>query len=253
MATETDKAPRPERPGREKRSARTASAETDTESVWLAGLGALKEANERGAPFFQRLVKRGREAIRESAEMEREVRRPLVPGSAVKGVLRRNKAVQELRREVERDPPVGRGSGAPRVVAAIELQEDLRARIADQAIARIWEEDVLKPGQVALALGGKESNREKAASLRKRSSLLGVPRGRGYLYPAFQIDVARREVYPEVREVNETLGAAEDPWGIASWWLSSNDRLGARPADLVGSCRTEDLVQAAKAVTAPIG
>lgn len=142
----------------------------------------------------------------------------------------------------------------PRVVTAVELQADLRARIADEAIARIWREKVLEPAEVALALGAKESNREKASSLRKRSWLLGVPRDRSYLYPAFQIDVARRRLYPEVRQVNETLGAAADPWGVASWWLSTNDRLGgARPADLVGSRRTEELVEAAKAVTAPIG
>lgn len=141
----------------------------------------------------------------------------------------------------------------PRVVTAVELREDLRTRIADEAIARIWREKVLEPAQVALALGAKVSNREKASSLRKRSWLLGVPRDRGYLYPAFQIDVARRRLYPEVRHVNETLGAAADPWGVASWWLSTNDRLGARPADLVGSRRAEELVQAAKAVTAPIG
>lgn len=145
-------------------------------------------------------------------------------------------------------------AGAPRrLVTASQLQEELQVRIAGEAIASIWQEKVLEPGQVALALGAKESNREKVSALRKRSWLLGVPRDRGYLYPAFQIDVGRREVYPEVRQVNETLGAAEDPWGVASWWLSTNDRVGARPADLVGSPRAEELIHAAKAVTALVG
>lgn len=145
-------------------------------------------------------------------------------------------------------------AGGPRsVVTAAELEEELRVRIASEAIADIWQERVLEPGEVALALGAKKSNREKVSALRKRSWLLGLPRGHAYLYPAFQIDVSRREVYPEVREINEVLDAVEDPWGVASWWISTNDRLGGRPADLVGSPRAEDLVEAAKAVTAPIG
>jgi hypothetical protein len=143
--------------------------------------------------------------------------------------------------------------GPRRVVTAAELQTELQVRIASEAIADVWQEEVLEPGQVAVALGAKKSNREKVSSLRKRSWLLGMPRDRGYLYPAFQIDVGRRQIYPEVREVNETLGAEGDPWGVASWWLATNDRLGARPADLVGSARAEELIQAAKAVTAPIG
>lgn len=145
-------------------------------------------------------------------------------------------------------------AGEPRhLVTASELQGERQVRIAGEAIADVWKEPILEPREVALALGAKESNREKVSSLRKRSWLLGVPRNRGYLYPAFQIDLSRRQVFPEVRAVNQELGAAEDAWGVASWWLSSNDRLGARPADLVGSSRSEDLVEAAKALTAPIG
>jgi hypothetical protein len=145
-------------------------------------------------------------------------------------------------------------AGGPRqVVTAEQLQEEAQVRIAGDAIAAIWQEQVLESGQAALALGARESNREKVSALRRRSWLLGVPRDRGYLFLAFQIDVGRRELYPEVREVNETLGAADDPWGVASWWLSTNDRLGARPADLVGSPRSGELIQAAKAVTAPVG
>lgn len=145
-------------------------------------------------------------------------------------------------------------AGGPRhVVTAAELQEERQVRIAGEAIAAIWQEKVLESRQVALALGAKASNREKVSSLRRRSALLGLPREQGYLYPAFQIDSDRRALYPEVRQVNEILGAELDPWGVASWWFSVNDRLGTRPADLVGSQRAEEVVRAARAATAAVG
>ena len=84
-------------------------------------------------------------------------------------------------------------------------------------------------------------------------ALPGLPSGRGYLYPAFQFDAARRDVAPEVRAVNEQLDAAGDPWGVASWWISRNDRLAARPRDLVGTERAGELAAAARALTEPLG
>lgn len=139
------------------------------------------------------------------------------------------------------------------LVTAAELREDLQQHLVDEAVVEIWEQELLEPQQMALALGVKKSNREKASALRKRSRLLGIPRNHSYLYPAFQVDVGRREVYPEVCSINETLSAADDPWGVASWWLSPNDRLGAKPVDLVGTARADELVQAARAVTSPLG
>ena len=145
-------------------------------------------------------------------------------------------------------------AGDPRqLITTAELHEELRARIGSEAISSIWQEKLLEPRQVAVALGAREGNREKVRSLRERSHLLGLPRDRGFLYPAFQIDVQRREVHPEVREVNLALGAADDPWGVASWWVSANDRLGTRPMNLVGSPRREELLEAAKAAVATVG
>jgi hypothetical protein len=143
--------------------------------------------------------------------------------------------------------------GPRRTVTAAEVRGARQVQIAGEAIAAIWREEVLEPREVALALGAKASNREKVSVLRRRSWLLGLPRDRGFLYPAFQVDAARRALRPEVREVNETLDAAGDPWGVASWWVSQNARLGTRPVELVGTARAEELVQAARAVTAPSG
>lgn len=139
------------------------------------------------------------------------------------------------------------------LVTAAELRAGRQQELVDESVLQVWEQDLLEPRQAALALGVKKTNREKASALRKRSRLLGIPRGHSYLYPAFQIDAGRREIYPEVGSVNETLGAVGDPWGVASWWLSPNDRLGVKPAELVGTSRAQEVVKAAKAVTAPLG
>ena len=86
-----------------------------------------------------------------------------------------------------------------------------------------------------------------------RSWLLGLASGRGYLYPAFQFDSGRRDVFADVRAVNERLEAAGDPWGVASWWISLHARLGARPVDLVGTDRADELIAVAEAVVEPVG
>lgn len=148
-------------------------------------------------------------------------------------------------------------AGEPRQILDIDDLADLtlrQARLAGEAIATIWEEPMLEPRGAAVALRAKTTNREKVRTYRERSWLLGLRRDRSYLYPAFQFDPRKREVYPEVRQVNELLNAAGDPWGVASWWVSPNDRLGgARPLDLIGTAQPEEVIRAAQAVVEPIG
>ncbi len=122
-----------------------------------------------------------------------------------------------------------------------------QAQLQGEALRTIWQEPMLEPKDAAVALGAKATNREKVRQYRERSWLLGLPSGRGYLYPAFQFDHERRDVLAEVRTVNEQLEAANDPWGVASWWISRHDRLGVRPADLVGTQRGDELVAVAAA------
>ncbi|WP_018505658.1 hypothetical protein [Parafrankia discariae] len=50
--------------------------------------------------------------------------------------------------------------------------------------------------------------------------------------PAFQFDDLGRAV-DVVARINRALGAAEDPWGVADWWLGPNSLLNAVPADIV--------------------
>lgn len=92
-----------------------------------------------------------------------------------------------------------------------------------------------------LALGGTDPTRA-VNRLRRRGALIGVPVGRGYLYPAHQFDLPHQRVHPIVAEVNGLLDAAHDPWGAASWWVSPNPRLAGRtPAALIGTTRAPDL------------
>lgn len=128
-----------------------------------------------------------------------------------------------------------------------------QTRLQGEVIQAIWREPMLESKDAAVALGARATNREKVRQYRERSWLLGLPVGRGYLYPAFQFNSERRAVFPEVRTVNERLQAADDSWGVASWWVSRHARLGGRPADLVGTDRADDLVAVAASVTEPIG
>lgn len=147
-----------------------------------------------------------------------------------------------------------RVAGTPaRILDDLEQSMVEQARLRGEVMRTIWQEPMLTPAAAAVALGARKSNREKVRRHRERSWLVGLPSGGGYLYPAFQFDAERRDVFPEVRAVNERLDAAGDPWGVASWWISTHARLGARPADLVGTDRADDLLKAAAAALEPIG
>jgi hypothetical protein len=128
-----------------------------------------------------------------------------------------------------------------------------QARLLGEAVQTIWDEAMLEPRDAAVALGGRATNREKVRRYRERSWLVGLPWSRGYLYPAFQFDAGKRDVFPEVRAVNERLDAVGDPWGVASWWVSPHARLGRRPMALVGTKRAGDLIEVAEAVVEPVG
>ena len=145
------------------------------------------------------------------------------------------------------------GGEPQHVLEGLERSALDQARLQGEAIESIWREPMLKPGDAALALGARATNREKVLRLRERSALLGLPSGSGFLYPAFQFDTARRRLFPEVVAVNELIDAAGDPWGVASWWMAENARMAERPVDCVGTERAQDLVEAAGALVEPVG
>ena len=145
------------------------------------------------------------------------------------------------------------GGGPQQILDGLERSALDQARLQGETFESIWREPMLKPGDAALALGARAANREKVRRLRERSTLLGLPSGSGFLYPAFQFDTPRRGLFPEVMKVNELLDATGDPWGVASWWMGENARLTKRPIDCVGTDRAADLVEAAGALVEPVG
>ncbi|MDE2867289.1 MAG: hypothetical protein OXN91_01475 [Chloroflexota bacterium] len=144
--------------------------------------------------------------------------------------------------------------GTPhRVLDETEHTVLAQATIQGEAMRTIWREPMLEPRDTAVALGARGTNRENVRTYRKRSWLLGLPAGRGYVYPALQFDAEWRDVFPEVRAVNERLDAAGDPWGVASWWIFRHARLDARPVELVGTDRADDLARVAEAAIELVG
>ncbi len=139
---------------------------------------------------------------------------------------------------------VERLAGEPRDVRT-ETDRLLRdQRIKAEAHAVVLDQDFLDSSAVGVALGASGINKREAASdLRRSGALLGVPVRNKYLYPSFQVDAERARVHSVVARVNRLLGARDDPWGVASWWISHHPRLsGACPRDLVGSGQEDTLI-----------
>jgi hypothetical protein len=71
----------------------------------------------------------------------------------------------------------------------------------------------------------------------------------GTQLPAFQFTESGVP-WPVVRQVNERLDAAADPWGVTCWWVDPHAGLDAAPADLLGQDRDALLLRAAAALGA---
>src|SRR5262245_1330658 len=152
-----------------------------------------------------------------------------------------------LRALANRDSMVEGFAGAPRyLLIAKDVDALLRdVSIRSEATTALWREKMLDAGAVAVSLGSKPTNREKVRTLRRQSRLLGLPHANRYVYPSFQLDLDQRRIYPTVDRVNRLLRAADDPWGVASWWMSDNALLGARPCNFVTGERAHDVWRAA--------
>ncbi len=140
------------------------------------------------------------------------------------------------------------------VCASMNIRK--RARITGEAKRSLLADDELLTGAaVSKLLGSRSENpRQYANSLRQAGALLAIPRANQYLYPAFQFDRRRKVIYPEIAMVGQLLEADADPWGVLSWWVSPNARLGdRRPRDLLGTAEAKHLRSLAAAVVEPIG
>ncbi|ORL84130.1 hypothetical protein [Prescottella equi] len=96
-----------------------------------------------------------------------------------------------------------------------------RTRIVSSALRSLVEEhEMLDSTAVSRALGRAATSRNTASRLASSGSVIALPAAGHKLFPAFQFDTERREVRPIVAEINRIIGAKEDPWGAASWWLN---------------------------------
>ena len=146
--------------------------------------------------------------------------------------------------------------------AIVDLDEDVLtsddvlriARVQGEAEASVLRHEMVEASGLARLLGSTSRNpREFARSVRSRGEVVALPRPGGYVFPLFQVRTSRKEIWPIVAEVNRLLGAANDPWAVASWWFTRDSRLGAEPYALVDVPeRAEDLRRAAARELAPV-
>jgi hypothetical protein len=99
-----------------------------------------------------------------------------------------------------------------------------------------------------LALPWLSADDPRSRSITADHGLVRLPRPNGTAQlPAFQFGPSGTP-WPVVREINEQLDAADDPWGVACWWADPHERLGAAPADLLGRDKDDLLRLAARTV-----
>jgi len=146
-------------------------------------------------------------------------------------------------------------AGEPKqVIGAERLLRD--ALLRGEVEQRVFEEAMLEAEAAGQVLGSraKSNPRQYPNKLRKDGVLLGVPHGNRFLFLAFQFDTKRRRIHPVVQEVNLLLEAKNDPFGVASWWITPSERLGGRPPkDLIGRNDEEQIRALAEAELHPLG
>ncbi|MFD4183090.1 hypothetical protein [Rhodococcus sp. NPDC058514] len=107
----------------------------------------------------------------------------------------------------------------------------------------------LSAGEVAVKYRKSWANPSDA--LRKRAGqIIGLKQGRRYRYPEFQFSLPE-DATELVHRSNIALGAEDDPWGVASWWLTPNPAAVGRksPVELL---EAGDLDQAAALVRSEV-
>ncbi|MDH6291071.1 hypothetical protein [Rhodococcus opacus] len=108
---------------------------------------------------------------------------------------------------------------------------DLVGAAAERRQSLLEQVGTLKAGEAGRVLAPRAGeSRTLVKKLRDEGVLLGLPLGRrpDYHYPAFQFDTVHHRVWPIVAYANRQLGAAEDPWGVTSWWRAPSDVLDGR-------------------------
>jgi hypothetical protein len=135
---------------------------------------------------------------------------------------------------------------SPQVVQQVRAEDPLgpaRLRWLRDRERLLSAEGGTLPVAAVMALLGLKS-RQAVQQRRARGTLLGLPLGGTYVYPAWQFD--KGTVLPGL---SETLAALRDldPWGQVAYVLAGEPRLdGVRPLDALRAGRTAAVVEAAR-------
>ena len=153
--------------------------------------------------------------------------------------------VKELVGDVAPPEPAAEPAPAAERAPKPEPEPEPEPAIPAKVTSR-WQGELLTAAEVARHLGVEEA---MVARLRFGFVLFGLPGGdrrkRRFFYPAFQIDVGRRRVHPQVREANRLAGRAYTSWPLAGWWSKVEEGLGRVPMDLIGTPEADEVVRAA--------
>lgn len=67
--------------------------------------------------------------------------------------------------------------------------------------------------------------------------LIQLQRGDDLVCPVFQLGLATVRMNETVRYANRAIGARDDPFGVAEWWLTDSAVLSATPLDALRTGR----------------
>jgi hypothetical protein len=122
--------------------------------------------------------------------------------------------------------------GEPRLVEVESLAQSYAASFHREMFNNVEMLDSEALLRLMQPLGGVTEVRSYTKRVRDSSEVVALKSGRSYVYPRFQFDPERHRVRPTVAQVNRSLLASQDPWGVMAWWVSENPRWGhRRPID----------------------
>lgn len=207
-----------------------AEARRTADEVWLAGLGALDLARERGAAFFQSLVERARQLLPSLREARTSYRGELSPEFLeLTEILVQADHASRLRLETIIE------SMLPQTVPG--STSILQARRNAEARARMLGEfGVLTSAQVAEMARSRAKNKAALANRWKQEGRIFSVAFQGTAcFPAFQFDYEGRPL-EAVASVIRALSDQSSEWELALWFISANGWLGGRrPVDLLST------------------
>ncbi len=144
--------------------------------------------------------------------------------------------------------------GRPTLVSAKDLIDEARL-VSEAREVVLRHQRMLSADDAGRFLGSTSTTKpsQYAHDARKRGELLGLPVRNTFVFPVFQLDRRRKAVRPAAARINKLLGAAVDPWGVASWWVGPSERGGGKtPVELLEANELETLEHLAELEAAPL-